>query len=113
MAGRRSNRAGGSGGVYNDYGGEGMNAKSDRIYEPLRDLLGKGVPVDGVGLQMHISANSRPSHANIAANIRRLASLGLVVHISEMDVRIKKVAGSDQTRLEVQRTRIVTSCGCA
>ena len=39
---------------YNDYGGEGMNAKSDRIYALLRDLLAKGVPIDGVGLQMHI-----------------------------------------------------------
>ena len=89
---------------YNDYGGEGMNAKSDRIYALLRDLLANGVPIDGVGMQMHISANSRPSDANIAANMRRLASLGLVVHLSEMDVRINNVAGSDQTRVEVQRT---------
>jgi endo-1,4-beta-xylanase len=88
---------------YNDYGGEGMNAKSDRIYALVRDLLAKGVPIDGVGLQMHISANSRPSDASIAANMRRLASLGLVVHISEMDVRINNVGGSDETRLEAQR----------
>ena len=89
---------------YNDYGGEGMNAKSDRIYTLLRDLLANGVPIDGIGLQMHISANSRPSDANIAANMRRLASLGLVVHISEMDVRINNAPGSDQTRMEIQRT---------
>jgi len=89
---------------YNDYGGEGLNAKADRIYELLRSLLAAGVPIDGVGLQMHISATNRPSDASIAANMRRLAALGLVVHISEMDVRIRNVPGAPAARLEIQRT---------
>lgn len=88
---------------YNDYGGEGTNAKADRIYGLLQDLLASGVPIDGVGLQMHVSATGRPSDAAIAANMRRLAGLGLIVHISEMDVRINSVGGTPQTRLEVQR----------
>jgi endo-1,4-beta-xylanase len=89
---------------YNDYGGEGMNAKANRIYELLRDLIAQGVPIDGVGLQMHVSATNRPSDASIAANMRRLADLGLTVHISEMDVRVAAVPGTPQTRLEVQRS---------
>jgi endo-1,4-beta-xylanase len=88
---------------YNDYGGEGTNAKAERIYGLLQDLLANGVPIDGVGLQMHISATGRPSDAAIAANMRRLAGLGLIVHISEMDVRINDAGGTDQARLEVQR----------
>jgi endo-1,4-beta-xylanase len=88
---------------YNDYGGEGLSAKANRIYDLVRDLLAAGVPIDGVGLQMHISANNRPSDASIAANMRRLADLGLTVHISEMDVRVNSVPGSQQTRLEAQR----------
>jgi hypothetical protein len=52
---------------------------------------------------MHISAGGRPSDAEIAANMARLAALGLVVHISEMDVRINNVGGSDQARLDAQR----------
>lgn len=88
---------------YNDYGGEGMNSKSNRIYELVKGLRAQGVPLDGVGLQMHISANSRPTDANIAANMRRLAELGLLVNISEMDVRISNVAGSQQMRLDAQR----------
>lgn len=88
---------------YNDYGGEGMGSKSNRIYELVKGLRAQGVPIDGVGLQMHISANSRPSDANIAANMRRLVELGLTVNISEMDVRIASVAGSQQTRLDTQR----------
>jgi len=89
---------------YNDYGGEGLNAKADRIYALLQELLSQRVPIDGVGLQMHISANSRPPDAALAANMARLASLGLIVHISEMDVRINSVQGTDQARLDIQRT---------
>ena len=47
---------------YNDYGGEGLSAKADRIYALLQNLLSKGVPIDGVGLQMHISATRPPVH---------------------------------------------------
>lgn len=88
---------------YNDYGGEGLNAKSERIYQLVQDLKSSGVPIDGIGLQMHISAGGRPSDAEIAANMARLAALGLVVHLSEMDVRINNVGGSDQARLDAQR----------
>ena len=88
---------------YNDYGGEGGTAKADRIYVLLQELLQQGVPVDGVGLQMHISTTGRPSDAAIAANMRRLASLGLIVHISEMDVRMDNGGGSDQMRMQAQR----------
>jgi len=45
---------------YNDYGGEGLNAKSDRIYDLVRGLVQQGVPIDGVGLQMHVSAANPP-----------------------------------------------------
>jgi endo-1,4-beta-xylanase len=89
---------------YNDYNGEGLSAKSNRIYDLMRSLLAQGVPIDGIGLQMHITANNRPSDASIAANMRRLADLGLLVNISEMDVKINPLAGSLETRLDVQRT---------
>ena len=88
---------------YNDYGGEGLGPKSNRIYDLMRDLLAAGVPVDGIGLQMHVSALNRPPDSSIAANIRRLADLGLTVHISEMDVRIANMPGSQETRLDAQR----------
>lgn len=88
---------------YNDYGGEGSGTKSDRIYDLVSNLRAQGVPIDGVGLQMHISAGNRASDASIAANMRRLAGLGLIVHISEMDVKINAVPGDAQTKLTAQR----------
>ena len=88
---------------YNDYGGEGTNQKADRIYELVQGLRAQGL-IDGVGLQMHVSATNRPSDASIAANMSRLTSLGLLVNISEMDVRIRDVPGTLQARLDVQKS---------
>lgn len=76
--------------MYNDYGGEGLNAKSDAIYELVQSLRAKDVPIHGVGLQMHVQANNSPSPEKVAANMARLADLGLQAHITEMDVRIKQ-----------------------
>jgi len=90
--------------IYNDYGGEGLNTKSNRIYELVRSLVAEGVPIDGVGLQMHITASNPPNAASVAANVRRLADLGLTVNISEMDVRIRDAPGTAQARLELQKT---------
>jgi GH35 family endo-1,4-beta-xylanase len=98
--------------IYNDYAGEGLGAKSDRIYELVAGLRRSGVPIDGVGLQMHVEAGGYPSTSELASNIARLAELGLLVNISEMDVRIRSAGGS----LAVQRGRyhdIVGACVAA
>jgi endo-1,4-beta-xylanase len=74
---------------YNDYGAEGRNAKSDFVYNMVQGMLARGVPINGVGLQMHTgSTDASPSAADLAFNMQRLAALGLEVVISEMDVQI-------------------------
>lgn len=72
---------------YNDNGGEGLNRKSDAVYAMIKDFKHRGVPVDGVGLQMHISKLDLDD-APIAANIARLTALGVQVHITELDVSL-------------------------
>ncbi len=71
---------------YNDYAAEGLNAKSDAIYAMVKDFKRRGVPIDGVGLQMHLSLDDAARLSSLDANINRLAALGLQVHITEMDV---------------------------
>jgi len=92
---------------YNDYDAEAMGgswkAKSDLVYALVRKLLADGVPIHGVGLQMHLFAVEYPKPEDIAANVRRLAALGLKVTISEMDVRIKELPMDMPARLEMQR----------
>jgi endo-1,4-beta-xylanase len=72
---------------YNEGGGEGLNPKSDAIYTMLKDFKQRAVPIDGVGLQMHIS-HLDFDPAAVSANIARLAKLGLQVHITELDVAL-------------------------
>lgn len=75
--------------LYNDYGGEGMNRKSEAIYRLVREWRRQRVPVHGVGLQMHLSTDFLPASGEVARNMRRLAELGLEAHITEMDVRLR------------------------
>jgi endo-1,4-beta-xylanase len=88
---------------YNDYDAEGKGAKSDRVYELVKGLKQGGVPIDGVGMQMHVDATSYPQPADIAANMQRLVALGLLVNISEMDVRIRTAPGTTAQRLDLQK----------
>src|SRR5262249_9114341 len=89
---------------YNDYSGEGLGAKSDAIYDLVKGLKTQGVPIDGVGLQMHVRAAAPPPDANVTANMRRLAALGLRVNISEMDVRIGDMGGATDANLATQKS---------
>jgi endo-1,4-beta-xylanase len=76
---------------YNEAEGEGLNRKSDAIYAMVKDFKRRGVPIDGVGLQMHIpglAANMPAIAADISSNIARLTALGVQVHITELDVSL-------------------------
>lgn len=62
------------------------------------------VPIDGVGLQMHISIDAAPSVADIKSNMERLAALGLEIHITELDIRCgaPPAPACNSTGLELQ-----------
>ncbi len=87
---------------YNDYGGEGSGRKSDAIYALLKGMIARGVPVNGVGLQMHVALNRYPSAQDLLANMKRLAALGLQVQITEMDVEIQGDPRPMQARLQAE-----------
>lgn len=87
---------------YNNYGGEGLGEKSDAIYNLVRGMVERGVPIHGVGLQMHVGLNNAPPTADVAANIQRFAALGLDVHITEMDVKIQDGTGTQAERFAAQ-----------
>ena len=62
-------------------------AKSDAVFNLVSGLVNQGVPIDGVGWQMHQINPFRIQQAH-RTNAQRLGSLGLEVSITEMDVRI-------------------------
>jgi mannan endo-1,4-beta-mannosidase len=93
----------------NDYNVEGLNAKSDGLYNLVRDLRAEGVPIDGVGLQGHLITGQTPG--DIEANIARFAALGVEVKITELDIRM--TLPPDPAKLEQQAgdyRRVIDAC---
>lgn len=91
---------------YNDYNTE-IPAKRDKIYRLLKNLLAKGVPVHGVGLQAHWSI-STPSREELEKSIQLFSSLGLQIQFTELDISVysgrqggQMIRGQGQTQAAV------------
>ena len=81
---------------YNDYGIEFGGAKTDAVYRLLASLRGQGVPVDGLGIQMHDPVSSASQLPALPAVMGRFNALGLDVAVTEMDVWLPaRQAGPD------------------
>ncbi len=70
----------------NDYNLESDSRKLDSVIKIINELKAAAILIHGVGLQMHININT--SNAGIDNAFQKLAATGLLVHVSEMDVRI-------------------------
>ena len=73
---------------YNDFDAEGSGPKSDAVYALVKGMKERGVPIDGVGFQSHFKLGQLPDAADVDANMKRLAALGLQVQVTELDIRI-------------------------
>ncbi|NUO03555.1 MAG: endo-1,4-beta-xylanase [Saprospiraceae bacterium] len=71
---------------YNDYNTENAS-KRERIYQLVKQLKAKGVPIHGIGLQGHWSIYE-PTAEELETSIIRFAELGLQIHITELDVSV-------------------------
>jgi endo-1,4-beta-xylanase len=93
----------------NEIGAEGVNAKSNRLYEIVSGLKAQGVPIDGVGFQTHANLQGLPP--DFVDNMRRFKALGLDIAITEADVALKlpPSAADLQAQADVY-AQIVRSC---
>lgn len=96
---------------YNDYGLSYDEEKRERVYRLLSNLLDRGVPIDGIGLQMHfIGIHSDPEQ--VSQTIRKFQELGLEVRMTEMDVAYEKEKAPEnleETQAEYYR-KIFKTC---
>jgi endo-1,4-beta-xylanase len=70
---------------YNDYNIEDWNAaKTQGVFQMVRDFKSRGVPLDCVGFQAHFSASGMP--ANFQTTLSNFAALGVDVAITELDI---------------------------
>jgi endo-1,4-beta-xylanase len=74
--------------IYEFTENEGLNSQSNAVYNHLRSLIERGVPIDAVGMEAHLFHWSALEKEDILANMRRLADLGLEIYVMEMDVNM-------------------------
>ncbi|WP_169982463.1 endo-1,4-beta-xylanase [Microbispora sp. H10836] len=82
---------------YNDYNIDNWSwAKTQGVYNMVRDFKSRGVPIDCVGLQSHFNSQSA-YNSNYRTTISSFAALGVDVQITELDIQ----GGSAQTYANV------------
>lgn len=97
---------------YNDYDAEPVNPKSNAIYAMAVDFKKRGVPLDGIGFQLHVDPafNNPATFDSFRANMRRFAELGLEIHFTEVDVRLKDSSAASLNAQALVYTEIVKVC---
>ncbi|MEQ4302321.1 non-reducing end alpha-L-arabinofuranosidase family hydrolase, partial [Plantactinospora sp. B6F1] len=89
---------------YNDYNTDNWTwAKTQAVYNMVRDFKQRGVPIDCVGFQSHFNANS-PYNSNYRTTLSSFAALGVDVQITELDIE-----GSGTTQANTYRN-VVNDC---
>ena len=78
---------------YNDYNIEAGGQKSANLLSLVDGMRSRGVPITGVGFQMHVTIDW-PSITAIESSLKAIADRGLKVKISEMDVSMKSAYSS-------------------
>ncbi|HEX9335437.1 MAG TPA: endo-1,4-beta-xylanase, partial [Pseudonocardiaceae bacterium] len=93
----------------NDFNIEGVNAKSDAMYDLVKTLKAQGVPIGGVGLESHFVLGQVP--ATMRANMARFARLGVDVAVTELDVRmVLPATAADLAQQAADYATVVDNC---
>lgn len=77
-----------------------FSGKQGRYIEVIRDLVDRDIPIDGVGHQMHLNVETNAADALGAIDAVDAEFMGLVQHVTELDVSLYPDPGScfaDQT----------------
>jgi endo-1,4-beta-xylanase len=85
----------------NDYSIEASSAKQNQFFNLLQELLDSGIPSNVLvaGIQGHIST-AWPTVADLRQTIRRFASLGIKVQVTEFDMSIYADSGEAKRRAD-------------
>ncbi len=84
---------------YNDFN-VAMPNKLDWVYKLVKGLNDEGL-IDGIGFQTHIGLDY-PDFADYERAVRAYADLGLVIHVTEMDIRVPSADPATQMKLAVR-----------
>ena len=87
----------------NEYNNENLgNAKADAMFNLVKKYVDEGVPIDGVGMQLHLATDLPFDKEAIRANVKRYADIGIDVSFSEVDVRMPDRKAKDESEIKKQ-----------
>lgn len=87
--------------ILNDFYNESINDVSDWMFEYVRGAKDRGVPIDGVGFQMHIDGTHPPMKDEVKSNMKRFVDLGVKVYVTEFDINMGDLKASKASKDEV------------
>jgi endo-1,4-beta-xylanase len=85
----------------NDNSNEDLGTHSTQLFRLLKKLVRHHIPLQGAGIEMHITLPG-PDKRALAENIRRYDDIGLQVQVTEMDVGIRVDADGNSTDSDLQ-----------
>ncbi|WP_421735852.1 endo-1,4-beta-xylanase [Cellulomonas sp.] len=95
---------------YNDYNTDNWShAKTQGVYNMVRDFKSRGVPIDCVGFQAHFNSGN-PVPSNYDTTLRNFAALGVDVQITELDIEGSGSSQAQQYQGVVQACLSVARC---
>jgi endo-1,4-beta-xylanase len=86
----------------NEYSTDTINAKSKGLLRAVTRLRREGVPVDGVGFQMHRNLDRLASRSAFRRNLDRFADAGLRTWITELDVAVRAPVTDEALALQAR-----------
>ncbi len=88
--------------ILNDFNNESINQTSDAMYAYIKSARERGIPIDAIGMQMHIDGTHPPKKDEVIANMQRFKDLGVGVYVTEFDVNINDIPTSETDRQKIQ-----------
>ncbi|MDQ3094086.1 MAG: endo-1,4-beta-xylanase [bacterium] len=88
--------------ILNDFNNESINDTSNAMYDYVKGALARGIPIDGIGMQMHIDGAHPPTKDEVISNMKRFAALGVGVYVTEFDVNMEDVRADSGDKDRIQ-----------
>ena len=86
----------------NEYSTEWVWSKSSALYQLAQNLLAQGVPLNGIGFQLHSDTRWPIPYQDLKTNMARFAGLGLRTNVTEMDVGTSHFVGTEPQKQAAQ-----------
>jgi endo-1,4-beta-xylanase len=97
--------------IFNDVNNQssqetGSSGVVNKMFATVKLLKSQGVPIDVVGMQMHLlypwETSVPPQKADVIATMQKFAALGVRIYITEFDIYMERLPGTQAEKLNIE-----------